>query len=69
MLLMKSKYLLLAGVAAVSLSLAGCGDDAKNDNSDKTCKAGNCCSRSNYKVRSSKTGHEHLHRRRKGAKR
>jgi len=33
MLLMKSKYLLLAGVAAISLSLAGCGDDAKNDNS------------------------------------
>jgi hypothetical protein len=32
MLLLKSKYLLLAGVAAISLSLAGCGDDAKNDN-------------------------------------
>lgn len=33
MLLLKSKYLLLAGVAAISLSLAGCGDDAKNNNS------------------------------------
>ena len=31
MLLTKSKYLLLAGMTAISLSLAGC-DDAKNDN-------------------------------------